>query len=223
MALFLDCFDPDKIDAFSRLGVISGVTTNPSLISHESKPFNMQRRIQKIAGMVDGPVAVEVTTFNKDAMIEQARELYSWNPGQIVIKIPVSLEGYEVISELEKKYAIPTMATCIMNFTQAYAAALAGSHYLALFWGRMEESGASPEETISLLAERLQMDRINSRILAASIRGSHHVFNALAAGAHIVTVSPEILRQTLSHQKTDEAVAKFKEDWRCARERGLME
>ena len=223
MALFLDCFDSDKIENLSKLGVISGVTTNPKLISQEKKHFNMKQRLGKIATLINGPVAVEVTATDKKAMIAQAREFYSWNPGQIVIKIPVSLQGYEVISELERKFALPTMATCIMNFTQAYAASLAGAHYLALFWGRIEESGISPEETVALLAERLQAEKLGSRILAASIRGPHHVLNSLVSGAHIVTVSPDILVQILTHQKTNEVIAEFVEDWRCTRERGLME
>jgi transaldolase len=223
MAIFLDCFEPAKIEKAAHLGVISGVTTNPRLISHEKKYFNMKERIDKICHLIDGPVAVEVTASEPESMVAQAREFYSWNPGQIVVKVPVSITGYAVISELEKKYSIPTIATCIMTFTQGYAAALAGAHYLALFWGRMREAGVQPEEVVVLLNERIQGEKLGSRILAASIRGPHHVNEALSAGAHVVTVSPRILEQILAHPKTDEAIAEFAEDWRCARERGIME
>ncbi len=222
MAMFLDCFEPAKIDTWVRRGVISGVTTNPALISHEKAPFSMKERIDKICKLVNGPVAVEVTAREHESIVAQAREFHSWNPGQIVIKVPVDMTGYAVISELERKYSIPTMATCIMTFTQGYGAALAGAHYLALFWGRMKEAGISPEEAVMLLLERIEREKLRSRILAASLRGGHHVFEALAAGAHIVTVSPRTLEQVLAHPKTDEAIAEFAEDWRCARERGLM-
>jgi len=202
--------------------VISGVTTNPALISHEKTPFNMKERIGAICELVDGPVAVEVTAREHESMVAQAREYYSWKPSQIVIKVPVDITGYAVISELERKYSIPTIATCIMTFTQGYGAALAGAHYLAMFWGRMEEAGISPQEAVMLFLERIEMEKLRSRILAASLRGGHHVFEALAAGAHIVTATPRVLEQVLAHPKTDEAIAEFAEDWRCARERGLM-
>jgi transaldolase len=139
-----------------------------------------------------------------------------------VVKVPVSDAGYEAIALLEKKHSIPTMATCVMTFTQAYAAALAGTHYVALFWGRMEEAGISPVETVMLLDDRLQTEKLTARILAASIRGPHHVHEALSAGVHIVTVSPRILREMLRHPATEKTIAEFAEDWRCARERGLM-
>lgn len=223
MAIFLDCFEPAKIEKVSRLGIISGVTTNPGLISHESKPFSMKRRIDKICSAIEGPVAVEVTASEFESMIAQAREFYSWKPSQIVIKVPVSPAGFAVINELKRKHSIPTMATCVMTFTQAYSAALAGANFIALFWGRMKEAGIPPEETIFLLNERIQSENLGSRTLAASIRGPHHVFEALSAGAHIATVSPEILEKIIRHPKTDEAIASFKEDWRCARERGIME
>lgn len=222
MPIFLDCFEPSKIEKLARLGVISGVTTNPKLISRQSKPFVMKEEVDSICSLVDGPVAVEVTAVEQKSMLAQARELHSWNPSQIVVKVPLSNAGYCVISELEKRFSIPTMATCVMTFTQAYAAALAGARYIALFWGRMREIDAAPEETTALLNERIESERLGSRILAASIRGPHHVHEALSAGVHIVTVSPAILEQILSHPKTDEAIAEFAEDWRCARERGLM-
>jgi transaldolase len=222
MAIFLDCFEPAKIKKAGSLGIISGVTTNPGLISHESKSFSMKQRIEKICDAVEGPVAVEVTASEFESMVAQAQEFYSWKPSQIVIKVPVSATGFTVITELERKYSIPTMATCVMTFIQAYSAALAGAHYIALFWGRMKEAGISPEETVFLLHERIQAENLGSRTLAASIRGPYHVFEALSAGTHIVTVSPEILEKIIQHPKTDEAIARFKEDWRCVRERGIM-
>lgn len=222
MAIFLDCFDPDEIGRLVRLGMVSGVTTNPKLVSQQKAPFSMKERVEKICSLVGGPVAVEVTASEAEGIAAQARELYSWNPGQIVVKVPVSAAGYEAIAQLEKKYSIPTMATCVMTFTQAYAAALAGAHYIALFWGRMEEAGASPVETAMLLTDRLESEKLTGRILAASIRGPHHIHEALAAGVHIVTVSPGVLREMLRHPDTEKTIAEFAEDWRCARERGLM-
>jgi transaldolase len=109
-----------------------------------------------------------------------------------------------------------------MTFVQGYAAALAGAHYVALFWGRMEEAGVSPVETVMLLGDRLESEKPATRILAASIRGPHHVHEAFSAGVHIVTVLPRILREMLRHPATEKAVAEYAEDWRCARERGLM-
>ena len=223
MAVFLDCFDLAKIEKLTSLGIVSGVTTNPGLISHQKEPFGMKERIDKICDAVDGPVAVEVTASEPDGMVAQARELYSWNPNRIVVKVPVSMAGYEAIARLEKEFSIPTMATCIMTFTQGYAAALAGAHYLALFWARMKETGISAEETVILLNDRIETEKLGSMTLAASLRGPHHVHEALSAGSHIVTVSARILEQMLAHPKTDEAIALFAEDWRCARERGLME
>ncbi len=222
MAIFLDCFDPDEIAELVRLGMVSGVTTNPRLVSQQKERFNMKERIEKICSCVNGPVAVEVTASEAGSIVAQARELYSWNPSQVVVKVPVSAAGYEAIAELEKKHSIPTMATCVMTFTQGYAASLAGAHYAALFWGRVEEAGASPAEMVVLLRDRLEGEKLKTRILAASIRGPHHVHESLAAGAHIVTVSPGILREMLRHPATEKTIAEFAEDWRCVRERGLM-
>jgi transaldolase len=222
MAIFLDCFTPGRIREISELGVVSGVTTNPKLISHETEAFSFRERICEICDIIDGPVAVEITATEKEAMVEQARELHSWKPGQVVVKVPVSMTGYAVIAQLEQKHSIPAMATCVMTFTQGYAAALAGAHYIALFWGRMREANLSPEETVMLLNERIEEEKLGSRILAASIRGVHHAAEALTAGAHVITVSPSILEQMLAHRGTDEAIREFAEDWRCARERGIM-
>ncbi len=222
MSIFLDCFDPAAIERLSHLGVVSGVTTNPNLISRETEPFNLRERIEKICAAVSGPVAVETTASEAAAIVAQGREFYSWNPSQIVIKVPVSMAGYEAIAQFERKHSIPTIATCIMTFAQGYAAALAGAHYLAVFWGRMREAVSSPEEAVILLRERIESEKLRCSILAASIRGPHHAVEALSAGAHIVTVSPQVLESLLKHPGTDETVARFAEDWRCARERGLM-
>jgi transaldolase len=222
MAIFLDCFEPDEIARLVRLGMVSGITTNPKLVSRQKTSFSMKERIEKICSGVNGPVAVEVTASEVEGIVAQAREFYSWNPSQIVVKVPVSMTGYEAIAELEKNFSIPTMATCVMTFTQAYAAALAGAHYVALFWGRMEEASASPVETVMLLSDRLDSEKLTTRILAASIRGPHHVHEALSAGVHIITISPRILREMLQHPATEKTIAEFAEDWRCARERGLL-
>lgn len=221
MALFLDCFDPAKIEEVARLGIIAGVTTNPKLISHERERFNLKERICRICAAVDGPVAVAATAPDVDGMVAQAREFHSWNPGQVVVKVPVSAAGYAAIAKLQK-LPVATMATCIMTFAQGYAAALAGARYLALFWSRMKEAGNSPENAAALLNERIENEKLSSRILAASLREPDQAEEALAAGVHIVTVSPEILERMLKHPGTDESIAEFAEDWRCARERGLM-
>lgn len=221
MAVFLDCFDPAKIEEVARLGIISGVTTNPKLISQEREGFNLKERIARICAALDGPVAVAVTAPETDGMVAQAREFHAWNPGQIVVKVPVSAAGYAAIAQLQK-LSVATMATCILTFAQGYAAALAGADYLALFWARMKDAGSSPGNAVALLKKRIEMEKLRARILAASIREPGHAMEALAAGAHIITVSPEILETMLRHPGTDKSIAEFAEDWRCARERGLM-
>jgi transaldolase len=212
MRIFLDTANIDEIRQAAKLGVISGVTTNPSLVAKE-KRADMKAVIREISSIVDGPISAEVLSPEPQAMIREAREVSSWSPN-VVVKIPVSASGLEAISVLSKE-GIRTNLTLCFSLNQAILGAIAGATYVSAFVGRLDDAG---HDGMQLVAEIVEIfdnykDRLKTQVIAASIRHPLHVVAAAKARAHIATVPYSVLMQMVKHPLTDIGICRFAEDW----------
>jgi len=227
MALFIDTSRPDEIERAMKMGIIRGVTTNPMILMKEKeadKPFSLKEKIVKIARLASPyPVSVEVTTNEPASMIEQAREFSSWAEN-IIIKIPVhgpdgELENIEVAHLLEKKYNIRVNLTAMMSAQQCLIGALAGASYVSLFGGRINNMGYDAREEIRKARLVLDDQQLPSKIIVGSTREILNVIEWLEAGAHFVTVLPELLWGMIRHPYTKETVQAFLEQARRLEEK----
>jgi len=212
MRIFLDTANIDEIRQAAKLGVISGVTTNPSLVAKE-KRADMKAVIREISSVVDGPISAEVLSLEPQAMIREAREVSSWSPN-VVVKIPVSASGLEAISILSKE-GIRTNLTLCFSLNQAILGAIVGATYVSAFVGRLDDAG---HDGMQLVAEIVEIfdnykDRLKTQVIAASIRHPLHVVAAAKARAHIATVPYSVLMQMVKHPLTDIGICRFAEDW----------
>ena len=212
MRIFLDTANIDEIRQAAKLGVISGVTTNPSLVAKE-KRADMKAVIREISSIVDGPISAEVLSLEPQAMIREAREVSSWSPN-VVVKIPVSASGLEAVSILSKE-GIRTNLTLCFSLNQAILGAIAGATYVSAFVGRLDDAG---HDGMQLVAEIVEIfdnykDRLKTQVIAASIRHPLHVVAAAKARAHIATVPYSVLMQMVKHPLTDIGICRFAEDW----------
>lgn len=212
MRIFLDTANIDEIRQAAKLGVISGVTTNPSLVAKEKRP-DMKAVIREISSIVDGPISAEVLSMEPQAMIREAREVSSWSPN-VVVKIPVSASGLEAVSVLSKE-GIRTNLTLCFSLNQAILGAIVGATYVSAFVGRLDDAG---HDGMQLVAEIVEIfdnykDRFKTQVIAASIRHPLHVVAAAKARAHIATVPYSVLMQMVKHPLTDIGICRFAEDW----------
>jgi transaldolase len=209
MELFLDTANVDEIREAAALGVISGVTTNPSLIAHEGRDF--AQVVREITSIIDGPVSAEVISTEADAMVAEAEELVRIHPN-VVIKIPMLPEGLKAVSRLEPR-GIKTNVTLVFSANQALLAALAGAAYVSPFVGRLDDAGQDGMEVVADTVEIFELHDLQTRVIAASIRHPRHVIAAARAGSHIATVPYKILMQMTRHPLTDVGLKKFLDDW----------
>jgi len=214
MAIFIDSSKFEEIEKYLKWGIAAGVTTNPKILASDKSisPDQLKTEIIKIVNLVKAPVSVELVTENTEAMIAEAKEYSSWAPKHITIKVPICSEGMPVIRELSKE-GIPTNVTCLMNFNQAYFAAIAGASFVSLFVGRIRDMGYDPYTEISKTSEMLDREGLKSKIIAGSIRHHQDVADALQAGAHVVTVTPQVLEKTITNPQTDRTVKEFANMW----------
>ncbi len=212
MRIFLDTANIDEIRQAAKLGVISGVTTNPSLVAKE-KRADMKAVIREISSIVDGPISAEVLSLEPQAMIREAREVSSWSPN-VVVKIPVSASGLEAISVLSKE-GIRTNLTLCFSLNQAILGAIAGATYVSAFVGRLDDAGHDGMQVVAEIVEIFDnyKDRLKTQVIAASIRHPLHVVAAAKARAHIATVPYSVLMQMVKHPLTDIGICRFAEDW----------
>ncbi|MDI3481609.1 MAG: transaldolase [Tepidanaerobacteraceae bacterium] len=210
MKFFLDTANVNEIREAASLGVIYGVTTNPTLVSKEGRDF--KETIMEITSIVDGPISAEVVSLEAEGMVKEAMEIAAWHPN-IVIKIPIMWEGLKAVSQLSKK-GIKTNVTLVFNPNQALLAARAGATYVSPFVGRFTDISQDGISLISDIAEIFSMHDINTQIIAASIRTPMDVINAAKAGADIATVPYKVLQQMIKHPLTDIGVERFLEDWK---------
>ena len=212
MHVFLDTANIDQIRQVVKLGVISGITTNPSLVSKEGLA-DYKAAVKEICSIIPGPVSAEVLTEEAQAMIEQARDISTWAPN-VVIKIPVTPEGLEVTSTLVKEN-IKVNCTLCFSGNQALLAARAGAAYISPFVGRLDDLGYDGMRLVQDIVDIYnKYDDIHTEVIAASIRHPEHCIRAARIGSDIATVPYDVLMQMIKHPLTDIGVARFLSDWR---------
>jgi transaldolase len=211
MHIFLDTANIEHIRQAAKLGLISGVTTNPSLVAKEGSS-NLKSRILEICSLVDGSVSVEVLSLDVEGMIKEARELASWHKN-VTVKIPVSEAGYEAVSVLSREN-IKTNLTLCFSPTQTLLGARAGATYVSPFVGRLDDIGHRGMDVVSETVEIFTKYNLKTQVIAASIRHPLHVLEAAKAGSHIATVPYDILMKMMKHPLTDIGIARFIEDWK---------
>ncbi len=213
MQLFLDTASIDEIRAAARYGVISGVTTNPSLLAKEGG-VSYRQRILEIAEVIDGPISAECVTRTADELVIEARELASWHPN-VVVKIPIDDQGLEAIARCSRE-GIRINTTLIFSPNQALLAALAGATYLSPFVGRLDDISTNGMDLIRQCVAIIETHGLEARVLAASLRHPQHVVEAALAGAHVATIPPSLIGQMLKHPLTDLGIQRFLDDARTA-------
>ena len=210
MKLFLDTANISEIEKGLQWGVISGVTTNPSLVAKD-KASSFHEHVKKIADIVKGPVSAEVISTKTDDMIKEARVLSALDPN-IVIKIPMTKEGMSATKKLSEE-GVPVNVTLVFSPQQALLAALAGATYVSPFIGRLDDIGEDGVGLVYDISKLFLVHDFNTQIIAASIRHPRHVFEVAAAGAHIITLPFKVLEQMFNHPLTNIGIKKFLEDW----------
>lgn len=215
MKIFIDTANIDEIKSANRLGVISGVTTNPSLIAKEGR--NFQEVVNEICSIVDGPVSAEVISLEADKMVEEALELAKIHPN-VVIKLPMTAEGLSATKALKEKN-IKTNVTLVFSANQALLAALAGATYVSPFVGRLDDIGQNGMDLIREIVQIYEIHDFDTQIIAASIRHPIHVTDAASAGAHIATIPYKIIMQMTKHALTDLGIEKFLSDWETVKDK----
>jgi len=211
MKFFLDTANVEDIRKAAAMGVICGVTTNPSLIAREGRDF--KEVLQEISSIVDGPISGEVkaTTTEAEAMIEEAREIAQLHPN-MVVKIPVTVEGLKAVKVLAKE-KIKTNVTLIFSANQALLAARAGANYVSPFLGRLDDISTDGVELVRTIAEIFAIYDLPTEIIAASVRHPMHVTQCALAGADIATVPYAVIEAMTKHPLTDAGIEKFKQDY----------
>ena len=210
MRIFLDTANIDEIRQAAKLGVISGITTNPSLVAKEKRE-DMKAVIQEISSIIDGPISAEVLSLEPEAMIREAREVSSWSPN-VVVKIPISASWLEAISVLSKE-RIKTNLTLCFSLNQALLGAIAGATYVSPFVGRLDDIGHDGMQLVSEIVEMFDRYELPAQVIAASIRHPLHVIVAAQAGAHVATIPYAVLMQMIKHPLTDIGISRFAQDW----------
>ena len=211
MKFFIDTANVEEIRKANDMGIICGVTTNPSLIAKEGRDF--KEVIKEITNIVDGAISGEVkaTTVSAEDMIAEAREIAAIHPN-MVVKIPMTAEGLKAVKVLSKE-GIKTNVTLIFNATQALFAARAGATYVSPFLGRLDDIATPGIDLIRTISEIFAMQNIDTEIICASVRNPIHVIDCAKAGADIATVPYKVIEQCLKHPLTDAGIEKFKKDY----------
>jgi transaldolase len=210
MRIFLDTANIEQIRQGVRMGVVSGVTTNPTLVSQEGLS-DYKRVVQEICAIVPGPVSAEVVVEGVEPMLKQAREIATWAPN-VVIKIPSTADGLEVISNLSREDIKVNMTLCF-SLNQALLGALAGAAFVSPFVGRLDDIGHNGMDLVRDIVDVFDYYQLNTEVIAASIRHPEHCLAAAKAGAHIATVPYKVLTQMTQHPLTDIGITRFLADW----------
>lgn len=209
MKIFADTANVEDIKKVNELGIIDGVTTNPTLVAREGKDWESVEK--QICAIVDGPVSAEVTADRAPEMGDQARALSKW-ADNIVVKIPMTAEGLKAVKVLSKE-GIKTNVTLVFSAMQGMLAAKAGATYVSPFLGRLDDIGASGIELVEKLRQIFDNYGYQTEIIAASIRNYQHVEQVALAGCDIATVPAKILVKLWEHPLTDKGLAAFEKDW----------
>jgi len=214
MRIFLDTANIEQIRQAARLGIVSGVTTNPTLVAKEATA-DYETVIKTICSIITGPdtsVSVEVLAEDANSMIEEARTKATWAPN-VTIKIPATAAGLEAISTLKKENIEVNMTLCF-SVNQALLGALAGATYVSPFVGRLDDAGHDGMQVVKDIVDVYKNYELKTKVIAASIRHPLHCVVAAKAGAHIATVPYNVLMQMINHPLTDVGVSRFLADWK---------
>ena len=213
MKFFVDTANVEDIKKANDMGVICGVTTNPSLIAKEGRDFN--EVIKEIASIVDGPISGEVkaTTVDAEGMIKEGREIAAIHPN-MVVKIPMTVEGLKAVKVLSSE-GIKTNVTLIFSANQAILAANAGATYVSPFLGRLDDISQPGIQLNRQISEIFDIYGYDTEIIAASIRNPIHVTDCALAGADIATIPYKVIEQMTKHPLTDQGIEKFQADYRA--------
>jgi transaldolase len=211
MKLFIDTANVDEIRRAAELGIVDGVTTNPSLIAREGRDFVSV--VKEISGIVDGPISAEVISLEALGMVEEAKELVrKIDCKNLAIKIPMCAEGLKA-TKILTEMGIKTNVTLVFSTAQALLAAKAGATYVSPFVGRLDDIGADGIELVRDIADIFKAHGIPTEIIAASIRTSAHVTAAARAGSHIATIPYKVFESMINHPLTTAGVEKFLSNW----------
>src|SRR5699024_7431859 len=210
MKFFIDTANIDEIQEANDLGILAGVTTNPSLVAKEGVSFH--DRLREITGEVSGSVSAEVVSEDAEGMGREGKELAAI-AANITVKVPMTLEGLKAVKAFYD-LNIKTNVTLIFNANQALLAARAGASYVSPFLGRLDDIGQEGMDLVATISEIFDYHEIETEIIAASIRHPVHVTDAAINGAHIATIPYKVLSQLVKHPLTDQGIEKFLHDWK---------
>jgi len=215
MKFFIDTANFEEIKTANEWGILSGVTTNPSLVAKENVSFH--DRLKEITALVPGSVSAEVVSEDAEGMVKEGKELAAIAPN-ITVKVPMTPEGMKAVHQLAQE-GIRTNVTLVFSSNQALLAARAGATYVSPFLGRLDDIGHDGIHLISEIAEIFSIHQIDTEIIAASIRHPQHITQAALAGAHIATVPFKVLTQLFKHPLTDKGIEQFTRDWNSRTEK----
>src|SRR5215467_8416566 len=210
MRIFLDTADIEEIREVARWGILSGVTTNPTLMSKTSGKSH-EEVIREIAGIVDGPISAETVSLDTDGMLEEARRFSRWHPN-VVVKVPSTPNGWAAVRRL-KQEGIRTNVTLCFSANQALFAALAGAYIISPFVGRLDDISEDGMQVVRDTVAIYRQHKLETLVLAASIRHPLHIIDAAKAGADIATVPFKVLELAAKHPLTDKGIESFLKDW----------
>jgi transaldolase len=210
MRIFLDTADINEIREAARWGILSGVTTNPSLMSKTTGKSHEQV-IREIAEIVDGPISAETISLETGGMVEEGRRFAKWHPN-VVVKVPSTPNGWAAVKQL-KAEGIRTNVTLCFSANQALFAALAGAYIISPFVGRLDDISEDGMQVVRDTVEIYRLHNLPTLVLAASIRHPLHIIAAAKAGAHIATVPFKVLEASAKHPLTDKGIETFLKDW----------
>lgn len=209
MKFFVDSADVKSIEAINEMGLVDGVTTNPSIIAKEGKDF--EETIKNICRVTNGPVSAEVVSTKADEMVKEAHQLAKWSDN-VVVKIPMTKEGLKAVSSLSKS-GIKTNVTLIFNVTQALTAMKAGATYISPFLGRLEDIGTDSFKLIASCRSIIDRYQYETEIIGASVRSLKHVEDLALSGCDIATIPPALFDSMLKHPLTESGIEQFEKDW----------
>jgi transaldolase len=209
MKFFIDSANLEEIKKYAAIGIVDGVTTNPTLVAKEHVDF--ETRVKEICAVVDGPVSAEVVSETSEEMLKEAKVLASWAPN-VCIKVPMTFEGLKAVKQLSKE-GIMTNMTLVFSVSQALLAAKAGATFVSPFVGRLDDIS---EDGMGLIEDIMIMYYnygFKTEIIVASIRHPLHVVEAAKIGAHVATIPPEIVGKLIHHPLTEKGIERFLKDW----------
>lgn len=209
MKFFLDTANVEAIKTINELGLVDGVTTNPTIISREGRDF--ETVIKEICDIIDGPVSAEVTGLTANEMVDEARALSKWHDN-VIVKIPMTAEGLKATSILSKE-GIKINVTLIFTVSQGLMAMKAGASYISPFIGRLEDIGTDPYQLIEALRDIIDIYGFDTEIISSSIRSAAHVEAVAKLGSHIATIPETIFDKMVQHPLTKSGIDQFMNDW----------